>query len=64
MHKVTNTSKSSIYPESGECKPGNSCELTTTEYKLLVSNGRVKDYDAPAKKPVSKKKPEAIKGFL
>ena len=64
MHKVTNTSKSSIHPESGECKPGESCELTATEYKLLVSNRRVTDYVEPAKKPTKKAPAKKPEGFL
>jgi len=66
MHKVKNISKSSIHPESGECKPGSVCELTTTEYRLLVSNGRVEDCKAaPAPAPKKgAKKPENKNGFL
>jgi len=67
MHRVKNISKSTIHPESGACKPGDACEVTSTEYKLLSSNKRIEDYPpppaAPKKKPAAKK-PAASEGFL
>ena len=70
MHKVKNIGKSSIYPVAGEGKPGDSCEVTPTDYTLLKSNGRIADYVEPPKAPTpppkksAPKKPAADAGFL
>lgn len=45
---IENTSKSSMYLESGECKPGELCEVTNREATMLKRQGY---------KEVTKKKP-------
>ena len=63
MHKVKNISQSSIYPVAGECKPGDSCEVTATEFVLLRSNHRIELVAEPAPEPAPKPAPKkAAKG--